>query len=315
MKPLINYGVQVLRKDAATDEPITVIVIGMERSGTSMVAKMLENMGVYMGTQRDLAVYEDVEIANLLEQKKVDRQKLQSLINKRNETYGTWGFKRPSAINYIRKFEKYFRNIHYVVPFRDLMAIANRHVISVDSNLMHKMKFVNRRYTQIIKFIDKSKHPCMVFSYEKALVKDIEFITSLANFLNLPLSDDLTQRAKAAIQVDSRLYLKSTRTNRVAGNVMDVGRDGIVSGWAKQTNSMQPVSLEIWVNQKKVCEVEASDPRPDLTGQNMGDGRFGFRVDIQSHLEPGKINTVAILHTKDKMGFQNSIQSLDLTRD
>ena len=312
MEPLINYGVQVLHPEAATNEPITVIVLGMERSGTSMVAKMLESMGIYMGTQRDLAVYEDMEIAGLLESRKTDKQTLAQLIEERNGKHGIWGFKRPRAVGYIRKFEKYFRNIHYVIPFRDLVAIANRDLLSLNSKLMHSMTHANRQYSKIIKFVEKSKFPCFIFSYEKALLKQDAFIESLASYLKLQLTDEMKAQARSAVLVDSSLYLKSTRVNKVKGYVANVGRDGKVHGWAKQQNSDNPVSLEIRVNNILVATVEASEYQNALEEQNIGNGHHGFTADISAHLLKGKTNSLTIINTGDRLAFENSIQTIDI---
>ena len=68
MQELRNRGFSVLRATAPTDTA-TIIVVGVARSGTSMVASALRAMGVFLGDQVHDSVYEDIEIAAALEER------------------------------------------------------------------------------------------------------------------------------------------------------------------------------------------------------------------------------------------------------
>jgi hypothetical protein len=106
--PLTNPGVVCLNRPDQPSVQKTIIVVGIPRSGTSMVASALECMGVFMGQYIDQAVYEDIAIAHALESG--DLPKLEGLIESRNRSHRVWGFKRPTAFKIMESFVQYFRN-------------------------------------------------------------------------------------------------------------------------------------------------------------------------------------------------------------
>jgi len=59
---LINKGFIVNRQNAETGR--TFIVTGLHRSGTSLVAALLRQAGLFIGGDANDVVYEDQEIAN-----------------------------------------------------------------------------------------------------------------------------------------------------------------------------------------------------------------------------------------------------------
>src|SRR5580704_5514110 len=71
----------------------TFIVTGLHRSGTSLVASVLRQVGIFMGIQINGLVHEDEAIAKMLIAR--DFPALTQLIRERDAAYGTWGFKFP----------------------------------------------------------------------------------------------------------------------------------------------------------------------------------------------------------------------------
>lgn len=61
---LLNDGVRVVRPPNTA--PRTLIVTGPLRSGTSMVAAMLQRAGIFIGNETNDIVYEDEELDRIL---------------------------------------------------------------------------------------------------------------------------------------------------------------------------------------------------------------------------------------------------------
>jgi hypothetical protein len=55
-KNLINSGIYVLNELPQVEEK-TIIVLGSPRSGTSMIGKVLYELGIFKGKELDLAVF------------------------------------------------------------------------------------------------------------------------------------------------------------------------------------------------------------------------------------------------------------------
>jgi hypothetical protein len=231
MEELINNGVIVINKDKSKSFKKTIVILGVARSGTSMVAKVLEQLGVFMGQNRDQAVFEDVQIARILEGN-FKKQELLDLIEERNSKYDIWGFKRPGALNYITKYSSYFRNIHFIIPFRDILAIAQRNKLSMKMDFMKSLRRANSQYLNVIDLVATSQNPYLLFSYEKSLTKKKEFVYSLIEFLEIDPSEDLIEKAISSIEVDCHNYLLSSRVKGDDGN-FKVGGNQTIFGWVK----------------------------------------------------------------------------------
>ena len=114
-------------------ETRTLIVVGVARSGTSMVAGVLEKLGVFMGTRRDQIVFEDTELAAMLEaQPPIENAR--DWLRARDSVHQVWGWKRPDAFKYLSSYLPAFRNPCLIVTFRDLLAISMRNAIAVESD-------------------------------------------------------------------------------------------------------------------------------------------------------------------------------------
>ncbi|MGG6294560.1 sulfotransferase [Leptolyngbya sp. AN02str] len=290
IQKLINLGIYTLNQ---TDEhrlnPKTIVVLGVARSGTSMVARVLEAMGVFMGDKRDPAVLEDVEVHQALENG--DLETFKQIVESRNEKCPQiWGWKRPTAMNYIDSFQNELRNPHFVIVFRDHLAIAVRNSISVNTDVLRNLTRTNREYETLINFCAETQYPVLLVSYEKAILKQDSFLKHLAHFCNVPMDDEKLLEVKKAIELDRPEYLKRARKMPVVG-ILEPITDGIVRGWAYSNSSQDEIQLDILINQKKVASTVANLPREDV---KANDGKVGFFIDIKPFLSPGE-NEVTVI--------------------
>ena len=180
---LINAGMAVINPSCNSIPEKTVIVVGGERSGTSMVAGALKSLGIFLGDSHDQAVFEDTRIFKTLEGN--DLEAFSKLVETYNSKYAIWGWKRPKSFAYANKFTDRVRNPHFIVTFRDSFSIAMRNMISVQADLKHNLLNTAKRNEQLIKFVITCNLPMLCVSYEKAISNKENFINSLIDYLNI----------------------------------------------------------------------------------------------------------------------------------
>ena len=90
-----NLGICYLNQPAAPPSaPRTLILTGLARSGTSMLAQAVRAAGIPIGATANNVVREDTEIAAALDVG--DFAKLDALVAARDAAHQVWGFKRPN---------------------------------------------------------------------------------------------------------------------------------------------------------------------------------------------------------------------------
>jgi len=156
-----------------------IIVLGQERSGTSMVAGILKIVGIDMGKDRVLTgwnpkgSFEDLEFRNLskeiyqslnahylrppadeqLNHLEKFEERIKQLIYKREKGGGIWGredhwgWKDPKSILLIDSFLRHITNPYFIIPVRNLTKIRNS--IWEVENIGHT------RATNLVEFYDK----------------------------------------------------------------------------------------------------------------------------------------------------------------
>jgi len=133
----------------------TVVILSLPRSGSSLLAGILHNLGIWMGKEEDLkkgkhlnkyGCYENQSIEALilnilfyakrlidyskrlendeLIKKAIDKYKLKIKKTIKENEKKLWGFKSPSAIYVIPYFHHFLKNPYYICLFRDVRSIA-----------------------------------------------------------------------------------------------------------------------------------------------------------------------------------------------
>jgi len=187
----------------------TFIVFGVPRGGTTMVARVVEKLGVVMGTKLPLN-YEDDEFNydKMSDEIKQDPEQmargLMRAINRRNNRFDVWGWKYPRAHLYLPKIIKHVRNPHLICVFRDPVASAlrplSRRQSPKKSSPLMPTKVVKQHLdwqTRNIQLIHKLNLPSFLCSYEKSIADPASFVGELASFIGAPVD---TERLDAAVQ-------------------------------------------------------------------------------------------------------------------
>lgn len=286
---LRNHGLLELHAEPVGSDR-TIIVLGVARSGTSMIANILVQLGLFMGNRRDGIVFEDVDLAEAFEQARIDEA--QQFINRRNSEHQNWGWKRPEAFKYLGDHLSLFRNPCLIVTFRDILAIGLRNIISSDLKPEVALLDAQARYAALIKFLEGVSVPTLLVSYEKALLNAPDVIAKIAEFAGLTPGKSTLKAALNSIELDRPEYLQGARVRHVVGHVGNL-REGHLYGWAKARSSDKPVSVTVTVNGVREVTAKANLRRKDLVERGIGDGCFGFAVDIRKHVT-GKSTTVRV---------------------
>ena len=124
----------------------TLIIAGMHRSGTSLITQWLHRCGLNVGEKllgsgigNEDGHYEDLEFynfqVNALRNKKLhdsgiidhpvtplsipEKEELQQIVSRKNETYGEWGWKDPRTCLFLKEYQEIIPDAYYLVVFRD----------------------------------------------------------------------------------------------------------------------------------------------------------------------------------------------------
>jgi hypothetical protein len=278
---LVNKGFVVSNPDAGDAEHAgrTFIVTGLHRSGTTLIASMLRQVGIFMGAAINDIVHEDEDLAQLIEAK--DQGELRQLIASRNSGYGTWGFKLPMLCRWLHAPDMaLFNNPHVIVTFRDLLAISRRASLSEYQAPLQALRDAANDMAAMVEFVTQLPCPTLLLSYEKALVFPEDVVDAIARFCALPQSEALRQRLISAIQPNREMYLLGAR-RRYEGRVEGIA-GGRLYGWCRLTGVADPVSLELLVDNRLAASFVADAFRQDLLDAGFGAGRHGFFLDVAS---------------------------------
>ena len=272
---LLNRGFIVHRQP--TDGPRTLIVTGAQRSGTTMVAALLQQAGIFIGSEINDIVYEDEEIDRVL--RSGDAAALRQLIAARDAMHSVWGFKLPMLCDDLPPERlAWFTNPHLIVTFRDPVAMAVRTAVSDYQDAMRSLHQVTADQQAMLAYVDMLACPSLLVSYEKALMAPGESIEALMRFCGIPMNDEGRVRLAAVVEPGRRRYVEGAR-RRYEGTI-DCVLGGALHGWCRLTRSTDPVELEVFADDQLVTRVVADVFRQDLLDAGIGAGRHGFTIPL-----------------------------------
>lgn len=221
----------------------TFVCFGVPRGGTSMVAGSLVGMGVFMGSNLPVN-QEDPNFTNR------SRSEMVKTIEDRNHQFTNWGWKFPNASYYLNDLVTALRNPHFIIVYRDPVAIAQRHIF--DHNICDHEQAVESAFDDLLtkhqRNIDLARRhrvPTLLVSYEKAINDPLQFLNELAEFTSCELPRDL----KPLLEFMRPNGYKKTPDPRVA---TEQSRIGFYIGRARK-----------YLQRSKVNIVKLMTPGPD----------------------------------------------------
>jgi hypothetical protein len=280
--PLLNTGLFISRP-ASSEAPVTglgkptLIVTGVARSGTSLIATWLKEIGVYMGQALDGVVNEDPLLHEVLRTQ--NAAGLQDIIRLRNSRHGQWGFKIPNLNAHLKLSDlALFRNPHLIVIYRDAVAVAVRNGLSEHFNVLDSMLNTTIATYGLAQFVHRANCPILLLSYEKVLARPALAIDQLMHFCGISLSASSRESLLQHVQPERAEYLESSH-RRFEGRIEGVVDDQLF-GWCREVDKLEAVPLEIHADGNLIDTVFACLFRADLADSGIGNGCHGFYVDL-----------------------------------
>jgi|SaaInlStandDraft_4_1057021.scaffolds.fasta_scaffold02872_3 hypothetical protein len=277
LESLVNKGVITLNLNNIFQQK-TIIVVGVARGGTSIVAGSLKHLGLFMGNASD-PVFEDTRLSLAFE--KQSKEKFEAVIADYNNKHDIWAWKRPSSLNELPHIAKKLRNPHFIFVFRDLLSVANRNKISMKHGLVGSLEAAFNDYKKIVNFIKKTSHPALLVSSEKTVKYKENFIGSLIAFADLKPTAEQIEQANAFISLEPISYLKVSRIDCVTGWVdAKKMQTGLLFGWAYQAHNKSTVELSVFVNGELLKTISASDYCQNFKGKIHPTGKCAFSLNL-----------------------------------
>lgn len=213
------------------DKEKTVVVLGLARSGTSVVTAMLGAIGVEMGSSlydkaNPLGSFEDEDFADLHKQvfeftgtdinywnppspeeilnlKEPWAPRIQEIVAQKSKKAKIWGWKHPRTVLTIELFLPHLRNPHFVAVFRNPLGIANSSVEHTKNyklgrvDLLQALKLTSFYYGEMFKVLERHPDvPTISVAFEEVVTQPIQEAKRLADFLGV----ELTEAGKAKIE-------------------------------------------------------------------------------------------------------------------
>lgn len=278
-KELINKGISVVG-DGSLSNHRRIIVIGTARGGTSMAAGALAKLGVFMGDRASAPVYEDVRLSEAFESKNVDL--IRQISEEYSSKYSTWGWKRPSSIDYLGMVDDILEKPIYIILYKDIFSIAQRNAISMLNEILPGMQRAVNQYQQTINFLGNKQPYALLVSYDKSVSEPEYFVDALIDFCGLSPSKEERQDAINFITPNPVEYLDATRITKAEGQLVGlVGRT--VIGWARYVHTKQEALVNIFVDGVEIGTTIANKEIKDL--QTKCDTPCGFVFEVSDKID------------------------------
>lgn len=289
---IINNGRSSPRRGKRDAAKRTLIVTGIARSGTSLVAGLLRDAGVFMGEFVHDVVEEDASMLHILSSR--DMPRLSGIIQERNAAHSTWGFKVPNLHAFMRFDELHlFRDPHLIIIYRDPVAVTVRNSLSEHFGELEGLAAATSAAYALARFVQRVPCPVLLLSYEKALAFPNLVIDSLLSFCDLRIDEVARSRMFLRVQPNREEYLLAARRS-FQGSI-----DGVLNrelyGWCAQDGRLEPVQLELWINGAFTTAFTADHYRADLAQSGIGNGNHAFYVNLEPYdLKPNSVITVRV---------------------
>ncbi|HFU75603.1 MAG TPA: hypothetical protein ENK66_05080 [Arcobacter sp.] len=291
---LNNHGIEYIgEQKALNEEKKTLIVLGVARGGTSLLAGTLDHLGIFTGKLSGDPIFEDLYLANAFEKKKIDEAK--KIIQQYNK-HDIWSFKRPGLIDYITELDSLCRNPIYLIVFKDIFSISNRNSISMKLNIVDGLKKAQEGYGKILSFIEKNNPNAFLLSYEKIMENKEHFIDILVNLIGKEKSTEESRLcALNFIEPNPKNYLDVSRITRSIGQIGLIKKH-IVQGWGKYKYRDDSAIVELYVNDKLIASKTANEARKHMENlQGFKHVNYGYSFQLlENGLKEGDVVSVKL---------------------
>jgi hypothetical protein len=255
----------------------TLLITGLARSGTSMLAALVQDAGVWLGDHVYEPINEDAEITQMLRAR--DLTRLDALIKRQNARTPLWGFKMPDLHQFLQHDElRHFRNPHLMVIFRDPVSVAVRNVLSEQADGTEAIVETTAAMHSLAQFVRASRLPFLLLSYEKALLFPQVFIASVLTFCGIGLDEEKRASLRRHVQPNRAQYVLTSK--RAFEGHLEGVHGGRLYGWARHIGNLGPVLLDLLIDDKLAATFQSGEFRNDLLAAGVGNGNHAFFLDL-----------------------------------
>jgi hypothetical protein len=216
-----NIGTLVSGSMAPLSGDGTVVIAGIPRGGTTMVAECLATLGLPIGApvppqvgQFNMEDREFVKFLHMEQPGPIDMNGLRALIRSRNQEHSVWGFKLPMALNSLPVLQEELRNPRFILVFRDVVAVSIREAIAMKSDAFYAMRRALRWQERMIDFAEDSPVACQLVSYEKALQFPELFLDAMVKWCGMSVPEERRLLALSTIAANNSRYLLAVSRQR-----------------------------------------------------------------------------------------------------
>ncbi|OWU82251.1 hypothetical protein ATO6_22675 [Oceanicola sp. 22II-s10i] len=191
---LTNPGLHILNPSPCPAQA-TIFAFGLGRSGTTMLARVMQDLGVFMGETVSPQFLEDADI--LAAVKSGDLEAFERICRVRDADHDRWGFKCPAARGDVSGLAARMRNPRAIVVFRDIVAIALRNSMEIDIATVKALRKSAKSNVLLLKQVTRNAIPVLLISYEKALQFPEQMVLAIADHCGLEVSSGLVAKIAA----------------------------------------------------------------------------------------------------------------------
>jgi len=308
---LFNNGIIGVNLDQTSlkSEDKTILIIGQARAGTTMVASLLNEIGIHIGKNYG-PVHEDNDLGKHVGQLlngSVSGDFLEE-INKRNHSYPKWAWKRPDMYLYLDKLLPMLRNPQVVCILRDIVSVSRRNEISLDQEpdssdgISKKLIGTLEEQRKLLQAVEICNVPALLLSYEKIITKPKNFIVDFLDFLGEGKSEASTSKLLSIISPNHAGYSLRARANEYVsenGHACIIGVfDGILHGMASH-------GCKIDKEQFVELRIDGVLVERDVVGCTSSGESLRFKIDLRKDLIK-KSHQVSLYALQQNASFENS---------
>ena len=180
-----------------------------------------------------------------------------------------------------------------VIAVFDYAAVLGIGAEGVDHNPLDAMVEAARAQHEMLKLLAGLDREFFIVSARKAKDFPEPLLRALADFLGITVDDVTMRQAVGYLRRELPAFPYTMRFDRPSeslfrGNVDSQLKNGILSGWVKHYTEDERVRVRILIDGEEVTREVADYRRDDLVGLGIGDGGYGYAIDLGRFLDDGK---------------------------
>ena len=180
-------------KESRSSQQKTFVVGGVSRGGTTSVAAILNDLGVFLGSELEHNL-EDFDFHVPVEQ-------LPGVIEDRNQAHDVWGWKHPDVTFYLDHVIGHLANPRLILVTRDTTSVAisqfNRNELDPEKAMQDSILALERNLLTCMRL----RIPTLIVGYEKLLLSPGVGVAEIAEFIGVEVTtaqqNDIAKFVKA----------------------------------------------------------------------------------------------------------------------